>query len=78
LRLGVFARDYLLIQDGSRKAAKTNRKIRGCELQLIAFVVECHSRTVEIKKKDCSVKPHPQPFSQWEKGERLKSVTDQD
>src|SRR6266496_283746 len=28
-------------------------------------------------KKDCSVNPHPQPFSQWEKGERLKSVTDQ-
>src|SRR5216683_5615765 len=27
-------------------------------------------------KKDCSVNPHPQPFSQWEKGERLKSVTD--
>src|SRR5438034_11503802 len=25
-------------------------------------------------KKDCSVSPHPQPFSQWEKGERLKSV----
>src|SRR5229473_2200753 len=27
-------------------------------------------------KKDCSVNPHPQPFSQWEKGERPKSVTD--
>ena len=46
----------------------------GGELQLISFVVECHARTVEIQKKDCSVNPHPQPFSQWEKGEKLKSA----
>src|ERR1700730_4750223 len=31
-----------------------------------------HCRNV---RKDCSVNPHPQPFSHWEKGERLKSVT---
>jgi len=47
----------------------------GCELQLITFGVECHSRTVETKK-DCSVNPHPQPFSQWEKEEKGSKKTE--
>ena len=39
----------------------------GCELQLISLSLNA-TWVCRNLKKDCSVNPHPQPFSQWEKG----------
>jgi hypothetical protein len=54
-----------------RGGGKLGRGLRARARNLM-FVLECHSLTTSTNKKiDLLLSPHPQPFSQKEKGEEL-------